>query len=445
MPDNTDMAMADFDAVIIGAGLAGLAALREVDRFGCNVLCLEARDRIGGRILTLSEQFSPLPIELGAEFVHGRAPEIWDLIRDGHLIAYDCAEKPVHIRQGKVQAGSNAWQQIERVMSDVQKAADQGPDESFASFLAKSSYKEDTKQLSTAYVEGFNAARKEIVGIVSLAQDAKAADLIDGDHSFRLASGYNSIPLQLLAGVRNVASKLRLGSVVDRIEWRPGSVAIQIRDGEVVKARQAIVTVPLGVLQAEPGADGAIAFDPEPAEILNAARSLRCGQVYRVVLRFREAFWETDERFADAGFFLSDEALFPTWWTTLAVRAPILMGWSAGPHADALSGKSHSEIISCATASLARITSRNAHDLSRLVEAAYLHDWHADPFARCAYSYVPTGVLPVRKKLAQSVSDTLFFAGEATEQNGHSATVHGAIASGIRAAREMLEGAPIVR
>ncbi len=433
------MASLDLDAVIIGAGVAGLAALRELDRAGCRVLCVEARDRIGGRIFTVNDPLSPLPIELGAEFIHGRPPDIWDLIRDGRLIVYDCVEKPVHIRKGKVQSNSDAWEQIEQVMADLQEAADERPDESFASFLGKSSYSEDTKQLSTAYVEGFNAARKEIVGIASLAQDAKAADSIGGDHSFRLASGYHAIPLQLLAGTKNAASKLRLNCVVERIQWRAGSVAIQMRNGEVVHARRAIITVPLSILQAEAGAEEAIRFDPEPIEILEAARSLQFGQVFRVVLRFREAFWETDEQFANAGFLLSDEPLFPTWWTTLAVRAPILTGWSAGPHTDALLGKSHAEIVSCAIGSLAHITSRSEQELNRLIEAAYFHDWHADPLARGAYSYVPAGALPVRKKLAQPVSDTLFFAGEATEQNGHSATVHGAIASGIRAAHQVLK------
>ncbi len=432
------MVSRDFDAVIIGAGVAGLAALCELDRAGCRVLCLEARDRIGGRILTVNEPLSPLPIELGAEFVHGRPPEIWDLIRDGRLISYDCAEKPVYIRNGKPRPHSDAWQKIEQVMTDVQRAADHGPDESFASFLGRSSYADDTKELSTAYVEGFNAARKETVSITSLAQDSKAADAIGGDHSYRLVSGYQSIPLQLFAGTKNAASRLRLNSVVERIEWQTGSVAVQIRSDEVVKARRAIVTVPLGVLQSGPTTEGPLHFDPEPVEILEAARSLAFGQVFRVVLRFREAFWEAHEQFADAGFLLSDEPLFPTWWTTLAVRAPILTGWSAGPHADALLGKSSSEIIACATASLARITSRSAQQLGRLIEAAYFHDWHADPYARGAYSYVPAGALPMRKLLAQPVNDTLFFAGEATEQNGHSATVHGAIASGIRAAHQVL-------
>jgi monoamine oxidase len=74
------------------------------------------------------------------------------------------------------------------------------------------------------------------------------------------------------------------------------------------------------------------------------------------------------------------------------------------------------------------------------VLAAHFHDWHADPFFRGAYSYVPAGKLAARKTLAETVADTLYFAGEATDLEGHSATVHGAIATGIRAARHVIAG-----
>jgi monoamine oxidase len=434
------MPLPDVDVLIIGAGAAGLAALRELDRGGCNALCLEARDRIGGRIFTVRDSLWSVPIELGAEFIHGRPPEIWDIIRDGRLTAYDCAGRARHVKKGKVQPGDDAWRLIDHVMTGLKQMAGTGPDEPFANFLNRSSYSEDAKQLSTSYVEGFNAARKEVVGIHSLAQDAKASDAIEGDRAFRLAAnGYQCVPLEILAGVRNSVSKLRLNAIVESIQWQPGSTTVQLYGGEVVHARRMLVTVPLGVLQSAPGEPGAIRFDPEPHEILGAARAMRFGQAVRVVLRFREAFWESGEDFADAGFLLSDEPSFSTWWTTLPVRAPILTGWSAGPRADALMGKSQAEVLSHAISSLARITSHSAADLNRLLQAAYFHDWQADPFARGAYSYVPAGALPWRAKFVEPVQDTLFFAGEATEQNGHSATVHGAIGSGIRAARQVLE------
>lgn len=429
----------EVDVLIIGAGAAGLSALRELDRAGVNVLCLEARDRIGGRILTMHDPLSPIPIELGAEFIHGRPPEIWNLARDANLGVYDCADCAVHIEKGKIQRDSDAWLPVDRVMSDMQKAAEKKTDQPFSVFLEKSRHSEGAKRLSANFVEGFNAARKEIVGIHSLAQDAKASDEIDGDRSFRFINGYDSLSDALLHGVSDSRSKLRLNSIVETISWRSGSVTVRVRsaltgDKDVIHCRRALITVPLGVFQADPDAPGAIRFDPEPKELLDAARSLEFGQVFRVVLRFREPFWEKNSNLADAGFLLSDEPLFPTWWTPLARRAPILTGWSAGPHADALQGRSRHDVFSAATASLAKIVGVKPGALNRLLISAYFHDWHADPFARGAYSYVPAGALPAREKLAQPVDNTLYFAGEATDLQGHSATVHGAIASGQRAA-----------
>jgi monoamine oxidase len=116
------------------------------------------------------------------------------------------------------------------------------------------------------------------------------------------------------------------------------------------------------------------------------------------------------------------------------VVAPVITGWSAGPKADALLGKSKTEVIAAALGSLGRIVGTP----SARLEDAWFHDWHADPFARGAYSYVPAGALPARRRLAEPVEDTLYFAGEATDLLGYGGTVHGAIASGNRAAGQIL-------
>jgi monoamine oxidase len=430
-----------FDAVVIGAGATGLAALRELDRAGWQALCLEARDRVGGRILTIHDPLCPIPVEAGAEFIHGRPPEIWQIIRSGRLTAYDCADRAVHLKNGKPKSRHDAWEQVDRVMGDMSKSASEGEDQSFASFLAQSRYSEDAKRLATSYVEGFNAARQEVIGIASLAEDARAADQIDGDRSFRILNGYDSVTGHLLETVPDIGTKLRLNSIAEKIEWKPGEATVHIRTAltgeiETVRTRLAIITIPLGVLQMTPDATGSVRFQPEPIEILTAARALRFGQVIRLVLRFREAFWESNEEIADAGFLFSDEQLFPTWWTPLPVHAPVLTGWSAGPHADELLGQTRSTVISEAIATLARITGVRRERLGALLEAAYLHDWHEDPFVRGAYSYVPAGALAARRALTESVAETLYFAGEATNLDGHGGTVHGAIASGKRVARQ---------
>ena len=421
----------DIDVAIVGAGSAGLTTLRVLERAGCNVLCLEARDRIGGRILTLHDPLSPIPIELGAEFLHGRHPDLWQFVESGCLAAYDIAERAVHIQGGKVQHHADSWELVGQVTKDMQRAAETGPDCSFQAFLDETSYPADVKQLATSYVEGFNAARKEIVGIASLTKDAKAADESGGDQSLRWRNGYDALLRHILTGT------VRVNSVVEHISWRPGSAEIRFRSAvtghvQTIRSHRVVITVPLGVLQ-----NGDIEFNPVPEEALDAARSLAFGHVFRVILRFREPFWEKNSELSDVGFLLADAQRFPTWWTPLPIHAPLITGWSAGPHTDALIGQSRETVIRYALDDLQRIT--NTNNLDELLEAAYFHDWAADPFTRGAYSYVPAGAMQAREKVAELVDDTLYFSGEATELNGHSATVHGAIASGLRVARQILD------
>jgi monoamine oxidase len=203
---------------------------------------------------------------------------------------------------------------------------------------------------------------------------------------------------------------------------------------ETLRCRQVIVTIPLGVLQADPGEPGAIRFDPQPGQVLEAARALESGAVWRVTFRFETAFWEARREFASAQFIFSQEPEFPTWWKPAAEGVPILVGWSAGPAADRLVGLTNAEVTARAVASLERIVRIPAS----AVRSAWFHDWQADPFSRGAYSYIPAGQLPARNTLAHPVRGTLYFAGEATDCSGQGGTVHGAIASGRRAARQAL-------
>jgi monoamine oxidase len=72
------------------------------------------------------------------------------------------------------------------------------------------------------------------------------------------------------------------------------------------------------------------------------------------------------------------------------------------------------------------------------LRAAFVADWQSDPFSIGAYSYIPVGAITAPMVLAEPVSDTLFFAGEATDTEGNNGTMHGAIASGFRAADDLL-------
>ena len=406
------------DVVIIGAGVAGLAAAGVLARAGKSVLCLEGRDRIGGRILTVHDPLSPAAIELGAEFVHGRPPALWNLIRDHNLLVYEHGAEAWHLHNGHAEKEKQVGQVADRVLSKMAKSR-RKKDETFANYLRHSQQPSRAVAWARLQVEGFNAAPPDRIGAAALKRDADAAEKIEADRMYRLADGYDAVPAALLRGIPNHGSVLRLNSVVRAVEWKRGHAVV--RDGESsVTCKCVIVTVPLGVLKSSEG----ITFNPEPRAIFRAAAALEMGHVNRLIFRFGETFWEENEKFKKAAFLISNDSPFMTWWTSYPVIAPILTAWSAGSRADAPGDQ--------ALVSLARMLGRRIPE----PEAVYSHDWQADPFARGAYSYVPAGA--TRTALSKPVEETLFFAGEAASRTGRGGTVDGAIESGIRAAEAIL-------
>lgn len=191
-------------------------------------------------------------------------------------------------------------------------------------------------------------------------------------------------------------------------------------------------------------------FDPPlPAKKLAALEKLEMGKVIRIVLRFRERFWENirpqkSKALANMSFLLSHDEWFPTWWTSLPTKLPIITGWAPFRRAEKLSVESRESIIERSLKSLSSILQADQRHIEELLEAAYVHNWQTDPFARGAYSYGKVGSDGAHEALAEPLNDTLFFAGEATDIEGNNGTVHGAIASGRRAAREILETLPCI-
>jgi monoamine oxidase len=115
------------------------------------------------------------------------------------------------------------------------------------------------------------------------------------------------------------------------------------------------------------------------------------------------------------------------------------VGWAGGAAAERLAGGGNDSLIERALDSLTRVLGVERAGVDEQLEAAYTHDWLADPFSRGAYSYLPVGGVEAQETLARPVAGTLFFAGEATNTDGPVGTVHGALATGMRAALEVLE------
>ncbi|MBD0276155.1 MAG: FAD-dependent oxidoreductase, partial [Acetobacteraceae bacterium] len=287
----------------------------------------------------------------------------------------------------------------------------------------------------------------------------EADEAVHSERSSRVRGGYDRVVEWLRAGLPSAPGTLRLNTAVAEIRWEPGHVRLAVRaaggaddgrgDGarETIAARCAIVTVPLGVLQQPPDAPGAIRFAPALPDKDAALGALHMGAVVKVVLRFREPFWaaavgghEGRGGRAPLGFLRTPEEPIPTWWTQAPGPAPVLAGWTGGPNAERLSALSDDELRDVALETLGHVFGGlgGRRRVESLLVSWHYHDWQRDPFARGAYSYVGVNGVPAQEALARPVESTLYFAGEATEYHGHFSTVHGAIASGQRAAQEVL-------
>jgi monoamine oxidase len=301
------------------------------------------------------------------------------------------------------------------------------------------------------FVEGFNAADARRISVQALAKDERASARIHGEQSFRLLNGYDSIVEWLRAGLDPQRVTLHCNTMVTALRWQRGRVSAQAqtRTGQSLpdfRARFAVITLPLGVWQATPGSLGAVRFDPELNEKRAAAQRLAMGAVIRIVLCFRERFWERlpsqpGADAAQASFLhapIGANVAFPIWWTAQPIKAPVLTGWVGGPAAERLSHQTELEILEQALATLDQMLGLPRVELEEKLNAWFVHDWQADPFTRGAYSYVPVGGLTAVEELAKPIEETLFFAGEATYYEGQSGMVHGALATGRRAAAEIL-------
>ena len=137
-------------------------------------------------------------------------------------------------------------------------------------------------------------------------------------------------------------------------------------------------------------------------------------------------------------FIFSQENIFPTWWTKSPLVEPVITGWAGGAYVAPLSGQAPEFICSQALRTLARLFSVGENELASQLESFHVHDWQQDLYSRGAYSYALVGGANAFRDLAAPIAQTLFFAGEATDFSGHNGTVHGALASGERAAQEAL-------
>ncbi len=430
-----------FDTLIVGAGAAGLVAAAELSKQRSAVCLLEARDRVGGRMFTRREPGIVLPVELGAEFIHGRSPATLAWLAKANTAIVDSVGERWTLCDCKPEPANNLFGHMKRGLPNLKRPRKDLPFGEFLDTVARRKLSSAARQLARALVEGFDAADATRVSTWSILDEWGGNSSADSP-TFRPLGGYASLVNALACALDADRVQLHLNTVVHTIHWQRGRVTIEAsRHGQPckVQGKRAIITLPIGVLQLPAHAAGAVRFVPD-ARKQQALAGLAPGPVIKVALHFRKPFWEEidDGRYRNGVFFRAPAAPFPTFWSAVPLRGSLLNAWAGGAKAKSLSGRNEAELAGAALDSLQSMFGRKVR-VRGLLERAYLHDWQADPFARGAYSFVLAGGTGARKALATPVQNTLFFAGEAADTQGESGTVAGALQSGTRAAQLVLE------
>ena len=372
------------DVIVIGAGISGLTAAAKLGQSGMSVLVLEARDRIGGRILTKRDSTSGFPIELGAEFIHGMAPEIFQPLQEAGKKIIEVDGRPWCVSDRQLRP-CNFFSQVDAILEMMDDSA---PDESFLAFLQRCFLNptndpklEEAKQHAIGYVSGFNAADPTLVGVHWLVQGMRAEEAIDGQRAFRPLNGYADLVEIFQRQAASAGATIRTNTVVDRVQWKPGHAEVSGHDtqGSVAfTTPHVLITLPLAVLKAPIGQPGAVEFSRSlPKEKLASLDKLEMGRVIRIVLRFRQRFWETisprgdgKPTLSEMSFLFSQDELFPTWWTAMPLEWPIITGWAPFHSADRLAGKNQSFVVQQALATLAELLTLDAGSLQDLLETS---------------------------------------------------------------------------
>jgi monoamine oxidase len=422
------------EVIIVGGGLAGLAAAQRLIEAGTTCHLVEGRDRLGGRVRTERVAGFPHPIELGPEWI-GQEGVVARLLQSVGARTIAAQGK----RYQRTESGLNELDDLaarsENLIDLMQKlpGGDRPLLEALNLCCAGPEYRDRREQL-LAYVEGFHAADPARVSVDWLAkveenQPAEASEHHALDGVDQLVRALTPRPGDLLS--------IYLNTVVHDVEWVPGKVTVHaIRHGDPVtlEGSRAIVALPLPALS-----QGLVRFSPALDSKAAALEMMEMGQALKVVLRMDRPFWEQLDGLGDALFLHALDQPFPTWWTMRPLKTPLMTGWSAGPQLNRVGGAGGEALLSLALTSLARVLAVPETEVAGHLQGWTYHDWGRDPFAAGAYSFVLAGGVHAHRILSQPLDHTLYFAGEATCGDGFNATMEGAVLSGWRAAQEVLD------
>lgn len=419
------------DVIVIGAGAAGLLAARNLSQKGKIVIVLEARNRAGGRIYTITDSAFAQPLEGGAEFVHGQLPITLQLLQEAESVTVAAGGNIYRSQGGKLKREEDFIANEEVLMDSLNSLQ---KDTTIASFMEEHLAAPEHKALRrslTSYVEGYYAGDTQKASALALKEEWESSE--EGDQ--RIVGGYGVLVQFLYKQCMESGCRFYFGATVNTIHWQRHNVLVTTADGTTFGAAKVLVTVPIGVLQSTGAAS--ILFNPAIDATLAAVQKLGFGSVIKIALQLSEPFWQTQFSLDDMGFLFSEEKI-PTWWTQHPQQSTLLTGWCAGPAAERLKGAGDEELFLTAVTSLATIFKLEPDVIKEKIKAWKVFNWAADPFTCGGYSYTTVEGKAAIETLLQPVKDTLYFAGEGLHAGNEIGTVEGAFISAQKVTRQML-------
>lgn len=414
------------DVVVIGAGVAGLTAARALTREGARVVVLEAARRVGGRVRT-ERDFAGIPVEAGAEFIHGVNAATWTEVREARLrvqrvpqvraswfnLGGRTRRLPLHLTHPQLWPAFDILRRLGRL---------DGRDQTAAGFVAARGYRGRARELAELTLTAHLPGSPEEVGVQGLVADGVLR--LESGRNYRVLDGYDRLPRHLAAGL-----DVRLGQRVGTIVWSGRAARAVTAGGETFAGRAAVCTLPHGVL-----ASGSVAFEPAlPAARSTALDRIRTGPVLKVLLRFDRRFWPGGMSQLVCG--TGPVTLY--WPPSYGFDGPpLLTAYATGLRAAALSGAGPGQATRAVIDDLSRLYPRA--DPRRWIRDARVVDWARDPNACGGYTYLPPGAAGARNALAAPDTGALIWAGAATISSPIADTVEAAYLSGLRAARAAL-------
>lgn len=428
------------DVLIIGAGAAGLMAGMCLARSGKKVMVLEARNRTGGRIHTLFDADFPQGVELGAEFIHGQLPVTLNLLKEAGIAVQNAAGDMWRFKDGEFHQSRQFLTHYDLVIKKLNALKQ---DVALAQFLNEhfsgKQYAATCKMLLD-FAAGYDTADAAKFSAFAMRRELQSED---SGHQYRVEGGYTKMIAYLEHEIIKQGGFVHLSTVIKKIKWQRGAVTAVADDGRKFKAQQVVITLPLGVLQADKKAEGAITFKPAIPQKETAIQQMGMGAVIKILLQFDEIFWERQALAQGASHtikqmsYLFTEQAIPTWWVQAPNSVPVLTGWLGGPEAMAHQESTEEYLLELALVSLSGIYKLTVAELKQKLKAFKIMNWMADGFTRGSYSYATIYTDKACKILTEPEMNTLFFAGEALYDGPEMGTVEAALASGRDVAKRI--------